>query len=72
MVLPTFLHTFQLQKEPVEIAWNMTFKSTIARNSTAQAERLALIFAYSLLKLLSSFLLLQNRQRLTRREGANT
>lgn len=46
MVLPTFLHTFQLQKEPIEITQSMTFKSTIARKSTVQAERLALIFYF--------------------------
>lgn len=46
MVLPTFLRTFQLQKEPIEITWSMTLKSTIARTSTVQAERLALIFYF--------------------------
>lgn len=45
-VLPAFLHTFQLQKRSIEIAWSMTPKSTIARKSTVQAERLALIFYF--------------------------
>lgn len=44
MVLAAFLHTFQLQKEPIEITWSMTPKSTRERKSTVRAERLALLF----------------------------